>query len=150
MAAVNPTLFSWDAVEAQSDLERLRLALDYLPDQAIIEALQAQRGRGRNDFPVAAMWNALVAGIVFQHASVESLLRELQRNPALAQACGFDTLPIQKRPAAHCERDEHSGELRVHWSSPEAPRYALPDSWNMSRFLTRLISLEEEQKGVLP
>ncbi len=99
MAAVNPTLFSWDAVEAQSDLERLRLALDYLPDRDIIEALQAQRGRGRNDFPIAAMWNALLAGIVFQHASVESLLRELQRNPALAQACGFDTLPIQKRPA---------------------------------------------------
>ena len=33
MAAVNPTLFSWDAIEAHSDLERLRLALDYLPDQ---------------------------------------------------------------------------------------------------------------------
>lgn len=148
MAAVNPTLFSWDAVEAQSDLERLRLALDYLPDRDIIEALQAQRGRGRNDFPIAAMWNALVAGIVFQHASVESLLRELQRNPALAQACGFDTLPIQKRPEAHCERDEHSGELRVRWSSPEAPHYALPDSWNMSRFLTRLITLEEEQNRV--
>lgn len=96
MAAVNPTLLSWDAVKAQSDLERLRLALVYLPDQAIIEALQAQPGRGRNDFSIASMWNALVACIVFQHASVESLLRELQRNPALAQARGFDTLPRQK------------------------------------------------------
>ena len=39
MAAVNPTLFSWDAVEAHSDLERLRLALDYLPDQHIMTTI---------------------------------------------------------------------------------------------------------------
>lgn len=83
--------------------------------------------------------DAPVPEFVFQHASVESLLRELRRNPALSQACGFDTLAIQKRPAAQCQRDERSGRLRVYWSSPEAPHYALPDSWNMSRFLTRLI-----------
>ncbi|WP_300971208.1 transposase [Thiocapsa sp.] len=56
------------------------------------------RGSGRDDHPVAAMWNALIAGVVFQHPSVEALLRELAHNPALLQACGFAVLPIQRKP----------------------------------------------------
>jgi hypothetical protein len=148
MAAVNPTLFSWDAVEAHSDLERLRLALDYLPDQHIIEALQTCRGQGRDDFPVAAMWNMVVAGIVFQHASIESLLRELHRNPSLAQACGFNMLPLQAPPKPQYERDPHSGALHIVRPPPEAPRYPLPSGWNVSRFLANLIDIEREQQLV--
>ena len=71
-------LFSWDDIDALPDLHRLRLVLDYLPDASVIEELSARRGRGRNDYPVAAMWRALVAGVVFQHASIESLVRELR------------------------------------------------------------------------
>jgi hypothetical protein len=83
-------VISMGYLDAQSDLHRLRLALDYLPDQPIIEALQSRRGKGRDDFPFAALWNAVVAGVVFQHASIESLLQELRRNPSLAQACSFN------------------------------------------------------------
>lgn len=36
------------------------------------------------------MWNSLLAGIVFQHESVEKLRRELARNGQLRQMCGFD------------------------------------------------------------
>lgn len=54
--------------------------------------LERRRGRGRNDYPLRAMWNSLVAGIVFQHGSVASLRRELQRNGQLRQECGFDPL----------------------------------------------------------
>jgi hypothetical protein len=32
---------------------------------------------------------------MFQHPSVESLIRELGRNPALRAACGFASLPVQ-------------------------------------------------------
>ena len=35
------------------------------------------------------MWNSILAGIVFDHHSIESLRRELSRNLSLAQACGF-------------------------------------------------------------
>ena len=57
------------------------------PDEEIVAALEAGRGRGRNDYPVRAMWRALIAGIVLQHPSIQSLLRELGRNPALLELC---------------------------------------------------------------
>jgi hypothetical protein len=34
--------------------------------------------------------NSRVAGVVFQHESIELLQRELSRNPSLLQACGFN------------------------------------------------------------
>ena len=36
------------------------------------------------------MWNSILAGIVFDHHSIESLRRELSRNLSLAQTCGFN------------------------------------------------------------
>jgi len=35
------------------------------------------------------MWNAIVAGVVFQHESIELLQRELSRNLSLLQACAL-------------------------------------------------------------
>ena len=54
--------------------------------------LEAERGRGRDEYPVRAVWNSLVAGVVFEHKSVEELRRELRRNTALCYICGFDVL----------------------------------------------------------
>jgi hypothetical protein len=88
-----PWLFQWNQIEARSDLDRLQLVLSALPDEPLMRTLERRRGRGRNDYPVRAMWNALIAGIVFQHASVASLLRELRRNAHLRQVCGFPMHP---------------------------------------------------------
>ena len=52
--------------------------------------LEKQRGNGRNDYPVRAMWNSLVAMVVFEHPSIESLRRELSRNGQMRWLCGFD------------------------------------------------------------
>ncbi len=95
MATAAKLPFSWRDVEVLPDLERLRLVLAVLPDEEIVTALEVCRGRGRNDYPVRAMWRALIAGVVLQHASMQSLLRELGRNPALLEICGFDPLPYQ-------------------------------------------------------
>ncbi len=100
-----------DSVESLPDLERLRLVLDTLPDQEIVAALEAGRGRGRNDCPVRSMWRVLIAGVVFQHASIQSLLRELGRNPALPEICGFGPLPFQRVPVAEL-REETGGRAR--------------------------------------
>jgi hypothetical protein len=148
MAITQASLFSWDTVEARSDLDRFFLVRDHLPDEAIIQALEVQRGQGRDDFPVRAMFNAVLAGIVFQHPSIESLIRELSRNPALLQACGFNALPLQKKPVAELVRDELTGRMKVVWPEPEAPHYGVPSSWNFSRFLANLIQLETE-KGLV-
>ena len=41
-----PSLFSWRSVESRSDLDRLRLVLETLPDEELMKRLEAKRGRG--------------------------------------------------------------------------------------------------------
>jgi len=83
-------LFAWNEIETLGDLERLRLVLEHMPDEDLMRALEKKRGQGRNDYPVRAVWNSLLAGIVFQHPSIESLRRELKRNAQLRDMCGFE------------------------------------------------------------
>ena len=139
MATAGTILFSWSDVEKLPELRRLEMVLDALPDEELVEALEAVRGRGRDDYPVRAMWRALVAGMVFGHRSVASLVRELGRNPALLAVCGFDPLPRQGRPRRAVERVE--GGSRVVWlSAPQ--RDSVPSHWNFSGFVRRLVDLE--------
>ena len=79
MTTTSNVLFCWHDVEKLPELRRLELVLDTLPDEELVAALEGERGRGRNDYPVRAMWRALVAGVVFGHRSIASLLRELRR-----------------------------------------------------------------------
>jgi len=83
-------LFSWKEIENLGDLQRLQLALKYLPDERLMRLLESHRGKGRNDYPIRAVWNSILAGVVFQHNSIESLRRELLRNGQLRWLCGFD------------------------------------------------------------
>ena len=89
-------LFGWEEIENYSDLERLKLVIENIPDEKLMKKLENYRGKGRNDFPVRAMWNSMMALVVYQHISVESLIRELNRNPSLAQLCGFDIFKGKK------------------------------------------------------
>ncbi len=94
-------LFRWEEVEELGDLERLRLVIGHLPDEALMQALERHRGRGRDDYPIRPVWNSVLAGVVFQHQSVEQLRRELSRNAQLRWLCGFDLLKGQDAvPAA--------------------------------------------------
>jgi len=86
------SLFVWSDIDELGDLERLKLVLKQLPDEALMRKLEQKRDRGRDDYPVRAMWNSLIAGIVYQHRSIESLRRELARNETLLAVCGFDIL----------------------------------------------------------
>ena len=84
------SLFAWEEIEELGDLERLRLVIEYMPDEQLMRVLEKERGKGRDDDPIRAMWNALLAGIVFQHDSDAKLLRELARNGQLRSLCGFN------------------------------------------------------------
>ena len=88
----DPFLFSWKEVEAKSDLERLRLVLEHLLDEELMQKLEKHRGSGRNEYPIRPVWNSILAGIVYQHKSIESLRRELMRNGELRAICGFNPL----------------------------------------------------------
>lgn len=84
------SLFSWKEIDELGDLDRLRLVLEYMPDEKLMKTLEKNRGKGRDDYPVRAMWNSVLAGIVFQHDKVEKLRRELSRNGQLRDMCGFE------------------------------------------------------------
>jgi hypothetical protein len=86
-------LFSWkdfqNDIQNLGDLERLKLVIETMPDQKLIYTLNTLRGNRRNDHPIRAMWNSILAGIIFEHVSVESLRRELSPNAQLREMCGF-------------------------------------------------------------
>jgi hypothetical protein len=76
-----------------------------------MQILERERGNGRNDYSVRAVWNSILAGIIFGHSSTASLRRELLRNAQLRQICGFGI----------CSGTD-----------------AVPDAWVYSRFFRRL------------
>ena len=87
---IQQKIFSWKDVEASGELERLRMVIEAIPDDELMKALEAERKGRRDDYPIRGVWNSILAGIVYQHISIESLRRELLRNGELREACGFD------------------------------------------------------------
>lgn len=85
----NKRLFGYRECEDLGDLERLKLVMEILPDEKLMRHLERKRKHGRNDNPIRGMWNSILAGIVFEHESIESLRRELQRNGQLRYLCGL-------------------------------------------------------------
>ena len=114
-------LFTWEKVEAASDLDRLAMVMRVIPDETFMQCLEKARDRGRDDYPIRAIWNSVLAGIVYQHPSIASLRRELLRNGQLRQVCGFD--PIK------------GGE-------------AVPSIWAYTRFLTKLMEHREAIEAI--
>jgi hypothetical protein len=133
-----PRLFGWKDVEARSDLERFYLVRDHLPDGQLVHYLEEMRGRGCDEYPVRGMWNVVLAGVAFQHPSIESR----RRNPALLQACGFAVLPVHKKPALRLVKGA-GGAVQVERDAAEEAHWGVPEAWNMSRFLGNVIELEE-------
>jgi len=92
MAIIQKNLFSWQMLEELGDLERLQPVIEVLEDERLMRLLEEKRGKGRDDYPVRAMWNSILAGVVYEHDSIESLRRELSRNGDLLGLCGFETI----------------------------------------------------------
>ena len=65
-------IFEWTELEILGDLERLHLVLQYIPDEKLMQHVERERFRGRDDYPVRAVWNSILAGVIYQHPSVES------------------------------------------------------------------------------
>jgi hypothetical protein len=82
-------LFNWEHIEAASDLDRLTMVLNAIPDEHLMQVLEAERKGRRDDYPIRAVWNSVLAGVVFQHKGLESLRRELSRNGQLRDRCGL-------------------------------------------------------------
>jgi hypothetical protein len=57
------SLFSWEDVDQSTEILRLRRVLDVLPDEGLIDALLKERRQKRDDYPLEAVWNSLIAGV---------------------------------------------------------------------------------------
>jgi hypothetical protein len=121
------SIFDFIKFEDLGDLNLLKLVIEDIPDEKIMRKLERKRGKGRDDFPVRAMWNSVLAGVVFKHDGVGKLIEELRRNGQLRYVCGFRKYEVI--------RDEQGKIIG------EKPK--IPDSWNYSRFLSNLL---KEQK----
>jgi len=84
------SMFVWENdIKNLGDLTRLELVLINIPDERLMRKLEKKRQNGRNDFPVRAMWNLVMAMVVFGHPKFSGVLRELARNVQLRYICGF-------------------------------------------------------------
>ncbi len=107
---------------------RLEPAPGTLPDGPLPGELPERRGVGRGGCPVEAMWRATVAGVVLRHEPIGSLIRGLRRNPALPDIRGSGPPPGAVRAG--------DGTARM--------VDAVPDPWNLTRFLPALAGVEED------
>ena len=129
------SLFDDTQNENLGDLERLKNVLNNLPDGKLIEKLKSIRGQGRNEWPVEAMWNALIAGFVFDHDSIASLIRELNRNSRLRILCGFQPHFYSMLTK---ETDENGKRIR------KEKRKLAPTPSAFTNFLNNLRKCQEE------
>ena len=89
-------IFSWWMVETSLELKRFGLVLSSIPDEALMQKLEAERKGRRDDYPIRCVWNSLLAGIVFNHEKISTLRRELLRNGELREGCGFEVIKGDK------------------------------------------------------
>jgi len=83
------SLFEYSEIEELGDLERFQIALEGIDDEELMQKLEKERQKGRDDYPVRVMWNLLIAMIVFEHKRVSTFRRELARNAQLRRICGL-------------------------------------------------------------
>ena len=84
------SVFDYKEIEILGDLERCKLLISNVPDEKIINRLYEIRGKGRNDYPVVALWNSLLITPLLECSTINQLRRELSRNRDLRKICGFN------------------------------------------------------------
>lgn len=133
------SLFDDTQNENLGDLEWLKLVLDNIPDEPLIEKLEAIRGKGRNDWPLVPMWNSFIASFIFKHSSTASLLRELNRNSQLRMVCGFQP-NLYSSPTK--EKDEYGRIIKTPKMNLVPPKSAY------SNFLNNLKKCQNELREI--
>jgi hypothetical protein len=61
-------------------------------DGELVHELQKERGHGRDDLSVLAMWNLLAVSLYLRRCRFSDLLAELRRNSDLARLLGFEEI----------------------------------------------------------
>ena len=88
--------------------------LETLDDTAIIARLQAYRPTGRPGYPLRTLWNAYIAAFYLNLPHTNALIRRLQDDPLLREACGFEAnakLPVRRTFNYFIARLSHHADL---------------------------------------
>ncbi len=107
------------------DLEKLILVIENLPDEKLLKALNKRREKGGSGYSNESLWTAFIAKFVFQHPTIESLIRELRRNSQFRKICGFEP-----------------------WKDTNGVVHIVPGSSTFSRFISRLMEYESERDKI--
>ena len=73
--------------------EELEAVWQAMPGEPILARLQSHRWTGRPGHSLGALWRAYVASYYLHLPHTNALIRRLQDDEALRNACGFDELP---------------------------------------------------------
>lgn len=87
------SVFDYEEIEILQilgDLERCKLLINNVPDEKIVNKLYEIRGKGRNDYPIEAIWNSILITPLLECSTINQLRRELSRNKDLRKICGFN------------------------------------------------------------
>jgi len=88
--AMSKPLFAWDCLEDSPALRTVRDFLHALPDAKLLNALRSWRGRGRDDYPITALWGVCVLYPLLRQPTIEATLGELRRNRDLRGLIGIE------------------------------------------------------------
>lgn len=78
--------------------DELKEIFDSIPYKDLVKRLKAYRWTGRPGYPIEAMLKAFIASYYLPIKSIAGLVRRLQEDPVLKEACGFDiSKPIPHR-----------------------------------------------------
>lgn len=84
------SVFDYEEIEILGDLERCKLLINNVPDEKIVNKLYEIRGKGRNDYPIEAVWNSILITPLLECSTTNQLRRELSRNKDLRKIYGFN------------------------------------------------------------
>src|SRR3954453_19525734 len=84
-------LFAWDCLEDSPSLHTIKELLAAPPDGKLLQSLRIARGKGRNDYPVSALWGVVVLRVALRHITTEAVLAELRRNEGLRRLIGIES-----------------------------------------------------------
>jgi hypothetical protein len=96
MASITRQTKIWSELERELPpgleqvLEFLRTLSQF--DEEVVRELDRERGHGRDDHPVRAMWNLVMTSLYLRHGRFSEVLAELSRNSDLARLLGFEEI----------------------------------------------------------
>lgn len=84
-------LFAWEALDDSPSLATIKAFLAAVPDAALLASLRRARGKGRDDYPVQALWGVVLLTGLLRHPTIEATLGDLGRNEAMRRLIGIES-----------------------------------------------------------